>query len=428
LWWAPKLPHSPGKGLTGVFDSEAIYAQHYRKALFNLERVSQFDVAFGALLDELNRSCVCVLEGGVAKKKSLLDNTIVLFLTDHGRFLPRSKGNPTDNNHRTPLIISLPGHRDKSLTPAVYREQMTHSIDVLRTVLSQAKIRYPLNPAKRPTETTVGVETPYPFARDLSPCLHGDATNCSAGSRKVSYGEDSSSAGITKGDTRARYIVLEAPGVCTTKTQQPVHWVGPIGTPAEHAKPCFGNGDCPGGSCDTTTYSKRCVNDPTKRCAITSECIEGLCNGIECVYDTDHPRSFGDRAAPRRTPAPGDFAPCSTNEQCIPCAEADSNGNCTERVELCQPIRLKVEANSKGIQRAWDLNWDPDETRDLLKDAPGNDYLGTTFRGELEKCLASYWELAGSDETWTGGGTTPNSACAWPEPNPGRAPYVPPGS
>jgi hypothetical protein len=66
---------------------------------------------------------------------------------------------------------------------------------------------------------------------------------------------------------------------------------------------------------------------------------------------------------------------------------------------------LKVQSDTSGrVKSAWDLNWDPDQTRDLLKEDSG--YLGqihSTFPldpGELYSladkmfyCLEDYWFL-----------------------------------
>jgi hypothetical protein len=64
----------------------------------------------------------------------------------------------------------------------------------------------------------------------------------------------------------------------------------------------------------------------------------------------------------------------------------------------CQELVLKLE--SGGATRLWDLNWDPDQTTDLLGAASPSraSYAGSAVVAELETCADAFFDL-GRDAT-----------------------------
>jgi hypothetical protein len=62
-----------------------------------------------------------------------------------------------------------------------------------------------------------------------------------------------------------------------------------------------------------------------------------------------------------------------------------------------------VSASADGaLAKAWDILWDPDETRNLLEEDPL--YLGGSasnlIGSRLSDCLEDYWTLAGPGDRW----------------------------
>src|SRR5262249_55142870 len=114
-----------------------------------------------------------------------------------------------------------------------------------------------------------------------------------------------------------------------------------------------------------------------------------------CRYDALH-GSFGDRGTPPEGdgPNPNPDAPqvCHTAADCVP-----------QGVDPCQPLQLKVSTAADGsLSKAWDILWDPDETRNLLDEDPA--YLGgngsNSVGGRLAGWLEDYWTLAGPGDGW----------------------------
>lgn len=68
----------------------------------------------------------------VLEESGQADNTVVLFLSDHGIAVPFAKTNCWMHSNRTPLIIKWPG---KAEAGAVVKEKMVSSIDLAPTIL-----------------------------------------------------------------------------------------------------------------------------------------------------------------------------------------------------------------------------------------------------------------------------------------------------
>jgi hypothetical protein len=74
-------------------------------------------------------------------------------------------------------------------------------------------------------------------------------------------------------------------------------------------------------------------------------------------------------------------------------------GACREPV-----LKLHISRDGSGpTKRLWDVDWDPDQTADLLgADAPyagDPNYLDAVLMGELETCLENFWSLARNPTT-----------------------------
>lgn len=92
----------------------------------------------------------------VLKENGLQDNTLIIFISDHGMSFPFAKSNLYPNGVRTPWIMVWPGKIDPG---AVDSENMVSSIDLMPTVLD-----------------ATGTPAPGPLAgRSLIPLLKGEA-------------------------------------------------------------------------------------------------------------------------------------------------------------------------------------------------------------------------------------------------------------
>ncbi len=421
VWFAPNQPHKRGDGR----DFRSIYGDAPDekvggKWVKHEARVTQFDQGVGTAIDELKRHCVCGLGG---TKQSLWDHTVVIFLSDHGFMMPEAKKTPTENTHRTPIIVSTPEHRAGTIPGRQYPNELAHAIDVFRTVLAYAGVPFSGDPVEPDDPND------YPFSHDLAPWAAEPPA--SGHIRDVVYGEDAGRLkdNVDRGPNRRRYLVTRPGllGLCINDATGFAAETGAIAYPGTtltrtHAKPCFleGANDCPTGT--TCQAAKRCVNDPHKACTANADCVEvtTFCSsGGKCVYDPLG--SLGDMARPVTTSAtlPSGVYPSrsctvtgTTDEekrqaiasQCVPTG-----------VDLCRGVMLKVEMKGDGslnggvTDRAWDVLWDPDQRRNLLGSVGGDPtYLGATGNGDsgaacsanpdslrckIENCLSYYWSV-----------------------------------
>ena len=79
------------------------------------------------------------------EKEGLLENTIVMFWSDHGDGLPYVKREITDRGLRVPLIIRFPNNGEHKNAPGTTDSRLISSIDYAPTVLSLAGIKPPVN-------------------------------------------------------------------------------------------------------------------------------------------------------------------------------------------------------------------------------------------------------------------------------------------
>lgn len=132
LWYAPFLPHTPHdppERLLSKYqspDRSLPMARYYAMCEW-------FDETCGELLNLLDR-------------RGLTDNTLVVYVTDNGwiqdpdgqRFAPRSKQTPYEGGVRTPILFRWPGN-----IPAVERDELVSSIDIMPTLLAAAGAQVP---------------------------------------------------------------------------------------------------------------------------------------------------------------------------------------------------------------------------------------------------------------------------------------------
>jgi uncharacterized sulfatase len=132
LWYAPFLPHTPHNPPERLLnkyqqkDRPLPIAKYYAMCEW-------FDETCGQLIDYL-------------QKKDILDNTLIVYVTDNGwiqnpegrGYAPRSKQTPYEGGVRTPVMFSWPG----KLKPCD-RPELVSSIDLVPTILAAAGGRIP---------------------------------------------------------------------------------------------------------------------------------------------------------------------------------------------------------------------------------------------------------------------------------------------
>jgi len=421
IWFGPELPHAgptPDLLLQHLYDpapgdGQAPYEgeefEHYA-------RVSWLDAAIGGVRYHLKRACTCARDGSI---RSLYDNTVLIVLTDHG-FLPyKSKGTPTEDCQRTPLVISAPADRndaDLTLADRVFWDEVPNAIDLLPAILEYSETT--TGQDRRWFAASQALEEDYPHGRPLR-TLITDLRNGAlpASRRQLIFGEKSESGANNNynPDSGLPRYVLNRPGlfgVCTTAFVNGAY---------SHVHPCLSDADCtaqtpslgscvcpPGSAPGCTTNEpndgkwKRCENRPWKRCATDSNCQQpGFFGGADCLGGTCR----------TLTGSYKDFAgkTCTQQAQCFPPG-------------VCAPLVLKAVADTSSggnstITRLYDLGWNPDETDVDQQGAPlqllarlGLNYM-TAGTGDLlerlAKCIDTFSFLRdrstpsdGKNETW----------------------------
>jgi len=350
-------------------------------------RVSWLDWIFGGLRYHLQRSCVCGADGTL---ESLEDNTVYIWLSDHGYLPDESKGNLTEDGLRTPLIVSTPEDRaSTTLSPddRVFWDEVPNAIDLLPTILEYSA-------SGRSSEdrayfsTTQALQVDYPHGRGIRTWISELRGTGSVDERRfLTFGEEGTSTAQGNNTVESgfpRHLVTSPGllGVCDEEFED----VG------KHAHPCLSDADCnqhdpslgtcncpPGSpSCTGTATSGnwgRCVNFPRWRCDEDSDCAAPLCLSGKCA-------------------SPGVFAPH---------AYADfANKACTDHVQCvppgaCHPLTLKIKSlqvdggDVPTLDEVYDVESDPTDNRNILE-VVGSEYMSpdmTTPLGLMfRRCLA----------------------------------------
>ncbi len=88
--------------------------------------MNRLDEGVGMVLDKLDET-------------GMRDNTLIVYISDHGADFPRGKGSVYENGTRIPMIVNYP----KSFTKGKVEDGMVSTIDLLPTMLSAAQIPIP---------------------------------------------------------------------------------------------------------------------------------------------------------------------------------------------------------------------------------------------------------------------------------------------
>jgi uncharacterized sulfatase len=134
VWYAPMLPHAPHT------PPAELLAKYLKVA------PSEPVARYWASVEWFDRTCGELL--AYLEQKKLRENTVVLYTTENGwiqhpqqanRPAPRSKLTPYEGGHRTPIMISWPGH----VAPRMDREHLASTIDFWPTLAALLKTPAP---------------------------------------------------------------------------------------------------------------------------------------------------------------------------------------------------------------------------------------------------------------------------------------------
>jgi hypothetical protein len=283
---------------------------------------------------------------------SLWERTVFMLTADHGVNLPRSKRNFTENGYRSVLVIHDARLSASTDEPRVEQE-LTHSIDVLPTILDFAE--HPLPPT--PGLSLEPYLTAMPPAAPLRDLMCGHQTK----------------------STKARTdrFVRTRPGAL--------------------------------GRCAPSSGGSACTTDGA--CA-PSVCIEGVCatgtncledddcaGGETCQYKTQKWCRFGrhpiDEVAGIAPVDQQPTVPCATEADCVADCPSSDPLYCT-----CEYREIKLYVLAYGESRLMDLFVDPDEPAmdNRLRDSgqPGDLPVGAGaphahVAQRLRCCLDRWW-------------------------------------
>ncbi|MFT4572320.1 MAG: arylsulfatase A-like enzyme, partial [Candidatus Binatia bacterium] len=132
VWYSPRLPHAPYRhGKPFIREQSSDFGG---SALVRGTRVYG-NIRF---LDTLLHDLFTTLDGYGG-----LDNTIVLYQSDHGFLLPGSKKGSGENGYRSVILASGPG-----ITPGTVLPQLVHAVDFLPTIMDYACEGIPVEQCK----------------------------------------------------------------------------------------------------------------------------------------------------------------------------------------------------------------------------------------------------------------------------------------
>ena len=123
VWYAPFLPHTPHNPPERLLKKYAA-VKNQKKAKY-LAMIEWLDETCGELMSQL-------------KKKSVADNTLVLYLADNG-WNEYGKAHPYENGVRTPVIAHWPA----TIKPRKDEHQLVSNIDIVPTILTAAGVKPP---------------------------------------------------------------------------------------------------------------------------------------------------------------------------------------------------------------------------------------------------------------------------------------------
>ncbi|BDS08560.1 heparan N-sulfatase [Oceaniferula spumae] len=98
---------------------------HLREEIMNyFNCMNRLDEGIGMVLKDMD-------------KLKVRDNTLIIYIADHGADFPRAKGSIYENGSRIPMIVNYP----KSFTQGKVEHQMVSTLDILPTMLAQCDIK-----------------------------------------------------------------------------------------------------------------------------------------------------------------------------------------------------------------------------------------------------------------------------------------------
>ena len=272
---------------------------------------------------------------------TLADDTVLVYLSDNGFFIPRSKSHFTENGYRTILLLFDP----RSPSPARLDTDLAHSADILPTFLGFAG----------------GYASPPPSGLNGRDLRQADATHRL---RTALCGPK-----VHSHSTTDRYLLTNAAaaGRCAAAG-------------VASARACVDDGDCAANETCASVGSTWCSNTSAGR-------------SIPCSTDTDC------RAAPCKTCSKAESRPCEDDADCGrwgSCVPAASALACR-----CDRPAVKLYVGQTGDAATTDLLRDPDETRiadgSAAADAtdPGR---SARLAHRMRCCLDRWWLPAGIPE------------------------------
>jgi hypothetical protein len=325
-------------------------------------------------------------------------NTVLIYLSDNGWFLPDSKHRFTENGYRTRVIVFDPRATDELppwqaamavARPANERLELVHSTDILPTVLGMALgtpgvQQCPVGP--RDGSSCDG--------RDLRPYLQGAAaTDPPPPLRRALCGHHTQRG---TAPTRQRYL-LTRPGA--------------VGRCVDERLPaCTTAGDCAPGSVCLAAHCTATAEAPcnaTTACPAGSRCITGRCRvGPACVDDASCAGMFGTSAV--RCLEPGakwcrnaPHQACATAADCPDCPGGPSDA-CGR---VCESQQMKLYVGTAGGEAEMvDLFRDADEGGRVFDADPSNaqtamSSLSGPYATDLRRlacCIDGWWPEAAS--------------------------------
>jgi len=334
-------------------------------------------------------------------------NTVIIYMSDNGWFLPNSKHAFTENGYRTRMLVfdprtlaTVPGWDGTQQTPPASNQsaQLVHSTDVLPTALGYA---LGTTAAQACPVSTDGTSCD---GKDLRPYVFP----ASAGTDPASPLRHSLCGHHTQrptAPTTQRYLLTRpgSVGRCTDLD----------------AASCATDGQCGlGGTC----LGGHCVSGAQPACSSSSQCgagaicLGGSCRGgPSCVDDATCAALFpgGHSACVEPETRWCGNAPsvrCDTAADCPACPGGPGPVPAPCR-RVCEARQLKLYISNPTLELT-DLFLDPDEhglhngvggdgtiARDLSR--PGSPYTGTMQR--LECCVDAWWPQGASGSTCSGG-------------------------
>ena len=349
-------------------------------------------------------------------------NTIYMYLTDNGWFLPNSKHTFSENGYRTRILVYDPRNlptlppstADGATIPPVRNsDAMAHSSDVLPTLVGYA-LGTPGTQG-----CPVGSDGKPCDGRDLRPYVYDPAGHAAqpAGNLRHALCGHQTQKGVSP--TNVRYLVTGNGGVgrCTDLT----------GDACSTAAQCGPGRTCLGGHCTTSVAQSCAAGIP---CPAGAVCLGGQCVGGPSCIDDDAcgeilgPGSWACVEPEQKWCRNAPDVRCTTRDDC-PACPAGPGASAPPCNRLCEARRLKLYISPAVVTGAvpspklTDLFLDPDENG-LERDRPGSlisdlskkngPFHGTMSR--LSCCSDEWWpEVAAQAGTICSGSCNPKFSC-----------------